>query len=712
MKNCIISPIKTSLMAALVLILAAAVALMCGVNCQNTKAYAAGTINITITANLPEACADLNLVISNGTDTQSPDTSALLAGSGQISLLEGYYIVVLTATANQHYGFDGYQINGEPVVAALPADFAPNDGDTIKLVFEKTPYPINLVAALNGQESSPLSGSLVTLGSDSPSALHIGDDTTISASAQYQDVTGAYRFVAWKTYDNNLNEYVEQPKGQLNYTDSALVDSAWLEEYLDANGNITLIAEYAPTYNISVNILVGSTDGTGTDNSLLISVADGVTNTVTAYGALINMQIVQGSTITITPIAGTIYIFDHFDFSNLTGTVTAGQASVQNINISGTISAIFDYKQFNIYMSALDTNNNEVSLPDDGTITAIINGVPSNTIKAGDIITSLSFGTLSGYQFKNFTLVGYANPINNGEMINLTVDELLLNSNMDYSGRFVIEANLIKVYLLSVTVSSVSQGLGSFTVTDNNGAVNTDQPGQYWLATGSSITVTASPAAFCTFDKFVGYSTGTTVNADGSVSLDITMDTKRQVTISFTPQPLIITADLKPSGSLTANIPADVKAGQTITLVADVPFGNVISGWKLNSKNINSLGNVSVSGNTATLVLTPEWLKTLPGDGSSRTLSSEVSYSLSGTMLMFIIIPCVAIPLLAAILVIYFISLRKKQHAIKKQLLSEQHAQVTLNAGGFVQNLKEGKTVGQVTNADISRAMKNKKKIK
>ena len=658
---------------------------------------------VSLTTNMPEACGGLQISISNGAASMSRDINF-----GTISLQGGYYITALTAAANPYYTLEGYEIDGGALVTTLPSSLVPG---AVNVVFEKNIYTFNVIAALNGQEGAPLDSSLVLLDS-STTNITIGDAAAVAALAQPQDNTGSLRFVAWKIFDNTSATWAYSPKGATAYSqsyDASAVDGNWLARYLNADGQITLVAEYTHAYNVSVNIFDGS-DGSS-DNGLLISVADGITGLFANYSVLSGVMVPEGSTISIIASAGSLYTFDHFDFGNFAGTASGSQGIIENINAAGVVNAVFVPKLFTIMLQ--DQNGNSTNA---GSVMATVNGVLTSTIKLGDTITSLLWGAISNYEFGSFTLNGVSGTIGNETPVDIPVNEALLAANLNALNNFIITVNLVRIYQLDVSISSGSSGMGSFSVVGSSGVISQDAQGQYWLPINTNITVKASPDAFYTFTGFTGYtaSNGVVMNPDGSADLPLTMNTKRSVILTFAPEALTFSANLTTSGGgvITADKTEEL-TGKTITLIASAPSGTDITSWTINGVNVKNLTNVVLSNNTAAITLTSTWLSTLAvNPDGTLVLNSQVSFSMSSAILMMTIIPCVVIPILIIIFGIYFISLRKKQRVIKSQLIEQQHSQVTLNTGGFINDLREGKNVGQVTNADVKAAIKNNRKKK
>jgi|GEM_PF-5822384 len=670
---------------------------------------------LNIIADKPEACQSLEIGI-NDDDVQNVNFG--------IMSFRGDVITVNTiiVSTKDYYHFDKIEIISDGTTVHTfsesqieGADLSLGLDNTIKLYFSKVQYTFDVSAETKDGTTSAALNSKPSVDSSNANVVAIGDPVKFSASAAYQIADGDnnYRFAAWKikTYDGlGVSSFVYASTGitlyNLNLAGSS-IDADWLSKYVGSDGKISLLAEYAPAYAVNISMLNSDNPSDINCAALDVAVFDAITLQTTHYGSLLNEILPSGSTVTITVNTGDMYNFKGFDLGPFAGDTTVQESSQAIIDIykGGIIMLDFEYRSFDVTVLAKDKNSGGV-LKNVGTLDA------AKTAKVNDKIILKDFIANNGYQFHHFevnAISGAVLTLQKGAELDL--DEMFLKSNLNARQEFVVTAVFERTYQLDISVAAGSQGMGTFTVKRANNVVliNPDSKGEYWLTAGMEVTVTATPAnEFFAFSDFTGYDTE--VN-----QLALTMNTKLKVIVNFTANEIKFNQDLKTSGggSVTAD-KTNGTIGKTIVLIADVPAGNDIKKWEIGGKNVKDLDNVVVENNTATITLTSDWVASLSGNMTEGyTLESKVTYGMSDSITMMILIPAVVIPILIIIMVINYLNLQKKKRVIKAQLVAESHAKATLGVGGFIEDLRQGKNVGEITKEDVKKAMqeeKNKKK--
>ena len=109
-------------------------------------------------------------------------------------------------------------------------------------------------------------------------------------------------------------------------------------------------------------------------------------------------------------------------------------------------------------------------------------------------------------------------------------------------------------------------------------------------------------------------------------------------------------------------------------------------------------------GNSAKFELTQDMLEKLSG-GFYYETESKITILF---ILTFIVLPVVALAVIALV-ILMAVKNKKLRNATKSALESQMKTNVTRNVSSFINDLRSGKDVGQVTDEDVRRAMKDRK---
>jgi uncharacterized repeat protein (TIGR02543 family) len=178
-------------------------------------------------------------------------------------------------------------------------------------------------------------------------------------------------------------------------------------------------------------------------------------------------------------------------------------------------------------------------------------------------------------------------------------------------------------------MANFNQNTYSLTVTPSGSGSVSKNPDQATYLSGTSVTLTATPAAGWSFANWSGGATGTTN------PLTITMDGNKSITANFTQNLYTLTVTTSGSGSVSKN-PDQVNylSGTSVTLTATPAAGWSFANWSggatgtTNPLTITMDGNKSITANfnqnTYSLTVTPS------GSGSVSKNPDQATY-LSGT---------------------------------------------------------------------------------
>jgi len=585
----------------------------------------------------------------------------------------GAQVTGITATALDHFTLVDL-IN--PVT--LPAQALALHAQTINVTFAPVTYNFNIFAALRGEgitNPNPFGYSLSISNSD---AITVGSTPNVSAFAPLE--VAGYRFATWMVYiGGGQFETFNQGEFMLNWT-LPMVTAATLDRFLH-NGVITVVAEYIPTFTINVGIQGNATDR----GSMLVTVIDSLTSAVETFTTPGQPIVVSyGSFIEIDTRPNQLYSanFESMEF-----------VATENRNIT----IVFAPRAFEIVFEAYQGGAGVNFVDYVYGFEAFVGTTAVDAITIGSTISQIIAGVGSereGFLFDRFTLYNRETGVVTEIGEDFVVTQAILLAHRNAHNQFVIIANYHRTFRVNIEFAGNSAVMGSFVIEYYNGGwtPTTDRD----FIAGTQVRVVSTAHAFHTLVS--------------DAIVDITSITTNQtITITFSPATVSIAPNLS-SGLMAANY-EDRLVGQAITLTANTPGGRVINNWTIAGRNVDdsSFTEAVRDGNTVTLTLSIELLATLATDLQGNfVLASNIDFALSTGVLMAIILPSVLIPLFLAAAIIYFVLSRRKYATVRAALNAERTRKMTLDTGGFIRDLKEGKS-GNVTDKDVKDAMKKKK---
>ncbi|MDC4223902.1 MAG: PA14 domain-containing protein [Candidatus Manganitrophus sp.] len=312
--------------------------------------------------------------------------------------------------------------------------------------------------------------------------------------------------------------------------------------------NITAAKSATATFTLKTFILSASRNGTGT-------------GTVTSNPAGINCgtdcsesyNINTSVTLTATPAADSLFIGWDGACSG-TGTCTV------SVDAAKSVTATFHLKTFSLSVGKTGTGT--------GTITSSPAGIDcgtacSFTYNTGTIVT------LTPTPSAHSLFAGWSGACAGTGSCTVTMD----------AAKSVTAVFNLQTFNLSVAKT----GTGTGTVTSSPAGINCGGTCSFSFNSGTSVTLTAAPAASSTFTGWSGACTGT-----GTCS--VTIDAAKSVTANFTLQTFSLTVNKAGGGTGTvasspigidcgATCSANFNAGVSVTLTAAPSTGSIFAGW-------------------------------------------------------------------------------------------------------------------------------------
>ena len=643
-----------------------------------------------------------------------------------ISLPTTGHISNITATTNNHYDFESiilYDDNNSPV--GTPINSANYDssednrfnlttgllsGYTLEMNFSKIEYEFRIYAALRDAEEIELDENLVIYNPADVSKISIYENAFVSVDALPESPSSNYRFVTFKLYNALENVYFNSDFGVYSYSknyDSLDINEQWLETYL-INNQVIIIAEYVEAYGVSIAMAEGQTE----HGDITIKVVDALTLEVQYYSYMQNIYIVKNSIITIVANPEFIYEFDYFLNIDENDYVKDNEAII-TVNQLIDIRAVFKYKSFTLEFAPIDQINYKVHSVSG--LMSFVNGQEntSSQVKVTDELNGSLFNSgteIIGYKFVNFTVkneLGENTPLTG----NLIITEEIINKNLNKFNKFIIYANYISTHILTLT--QPSENLGRVDVFIKGEETSTDAREFDY---GTELVIIAHTNRFSKLDENNPIYGCSAQEKESDNKLNVTITYNRSIVFNFLPLTLNIDKKLISSngGNTTISKINSLNIGDTITLIVNIDSGKELKDWKINGVSINNLpDNMAYEGNSVTITITEDWLNGLTWlDDNTFVIESNASFGMTIVVLMAIIIPSILIPLLSAVLILYYMNLNKRKARIKAELKHKQASRYRLNTSDFIKDLREGKDVGQVTDEDVKKAMKDKKKKK
>ncbi len=313
----------------------------------------------------------------------------------------------------------------------------------------------------------------------------------------------------------------------------------------------------------------------GDSHNFTVTAQDAIDNTIVDYAGTVHFS--SSDSQAILPADYTFGITDNGTHSFSATLKTAGNQSISATDtLTGSTTGTQSGITVNYALNIATTGSGAVSRNPD-----------QSTYNSGTTVTLTATGT-TGWSFNNWSgdLTGSTNPMS-----------ITMNGNRTVTAIFGENDNL---YGLNVSV--VGQG----SVTKN--------PDQESYTPGTSIQITATPAAGWTFSGWSGDATGSTN------PLTVAMNDNKTITATFIQSTYALTVNISGSGSVNRNNPGPYYLNDVVQLTAIPATGWSFSGWSgaatgsTNPKNVTVTTDKSI---TATFIQNQYTMSiTISGEGS------------------------------------------------------------------------------------------------
>ena len=654
--------------------------------------------------------------------TSVPQTiSAILPTNVNVSAPGGSYLTQLVATPNRHFRFVSFTITGTFGTETFTLqDDVTTDGTDYVLTFDGTEawaQLANLTAGTITVNFAPVPYEFVVLtrivgpttsadAEDTAKGM-IADSGTVviggsgSITAVAQEHAGV-RFARWIVLEYGVDAVQTESSDSFTFN-IPLATGTVLNRYTNNGaGPITIIAVYYQTFTMNIDVPEAQ-EGFG---DITVTVWDSLTRiSAPPAASLNNVEVPFNSIINISVARlGTMHEFVAFQNfpgnTNLAGNEVLTTTTARIVATDDrTISAVFRHRTFEVIF--LTVVGGDDGRTDVANYTLRVGETPTSRVTFDDHFRVSLNSEMASHEFVGFALrprTGTDTTITANTDIH--VDMGFLNRYRDDHNRITVVARFIRLVSVTINVADPLDAMGHFTIGEET-ATHTSHV--IMVPAGGTATINAIPAAnhVLTANSFLGVHAAELAPIDGGQQIQLTnVLAPRNITVRFAPRSFTLTGTQAEGIFVTGN--ENIAIGDTVTLTVNVPNGRRIRTWTINGYEYGRL-EVDRTGNVITFEFDNAWYTT-----HGQLLNSDVTFAMSFGLLMAILLPSILIPALLVLAILYVMSSKKKYATIHAELTAANQQKQRFQ-GDLIRELKEGKSVGQVTKEDVKRAQKEKK---
>jgi len=418
---------------------------------------------------------------------------------------------------------------------------------------------------------------------------------------------------------------------------------------------------------------------------------------------------------------------DTFEFKGFTGGETGTAHEITHtVTATTTITANFSLRvpSINLIIEGREGRNdvalgNSVRLSiDNEAEDRIYNEATGLPLHLMQRINSITFTAIQGHGFHRFMIRTKGGDLEElyrdseaTAPVNIVVDSWFINRHMimnsDDEPEIHIIIELVKLHNLSIEASSLSEGMGTFTVEVDGVEVDWTNPANRYFESDTDVLITAIPNLFHRFVRFDAIP-----NPLLELTRTYTLNDDTVVTLHFREMTYEMDSDLDAVGSTELS---RFRVGQTVVFSYEIPSNNTINRWRIRNSagriiadSHGTLRNINVGGGGMSVVLTGDML-TLVGENYVFDFMHTVDDSLNSGLLVAIIGGGVVIPILLIVLVAFMVINNRRKKLIKAQLEGKRTEKIKRDIGGYVSDLRSGADTGKITKAQIKAEMKSQK---
>jgi uncharacterized protein (DUF2345 family) len=527
---------------------------------MNSDKNVTATFNVLYTLTVTKSGTGVGAVTSNpaGIDCGSTCTYQFASGTN----------VTLTATPDSSFVFGGW--SGDVTGSSSTITFIMNSDKNVTATF-------NILYTLTVTKSGSGTGTV----SSNPSGIDCGSTCT------YQFASGT-----------NVT---------LTATpDSSSIFGGWSGDATDTNTVTTIIINSDKSVTATFNALYTLTvTKSGTGVGTITSDPSGIN-----CGAVCSYRFVAGTSVTLTATPDSSSIFNGWSGDVVDTHTTTTLTMDSNKSVTATFNALY----------TLTVTKSGTGV---GTVTSDPSGINCGATCTYQFVSGTNV-TLTATPDSGSAFVGWSGDVTGSSSTTI----IMMSSNKSVTAIF------NALYTLTVTKS----GTGTGTVSSNPSGINCGTTCTYQFASGTNVTLTATPDSG---SAFVGWS-GDVVSTNTTTT--VTMNSDKNVTATFNVlYTLTVTKSGTGVGAVTSN-PAGIDCGSTctyqfasgtnVTLTATPDSSSIFGGWSGDATDTNTVTTIIInSDKSVTATFNPAYtlIVTKSGTGTGTVISNPSGINCGST---------------------------------------------------------------------------------
>ncbi|MDD5559066.1 choice-of-anchor tandem repeat GloVer-containing protein [Candidatus Methylomirabilis sp.] len=508
----------------------------------NPRTDSSVTANVTVTANFASTTYTLTVTkAGTGSGTVISSPTGIDCGPSCTVMFPGGTSVTLTATPATGSTFTGWSGDPDCSDGGVTLDVAKSCTATFTLIA----YTLTVTKTGTGSGTVTSSPAGISCGTDCTEPYASGTSVTLTATPDPGST-----FAGWSSTSNRA---VFARRRSSQKSRAAGSDCT--------NGSVTLDAAKTCTATFTLSTYALTVTKAGTGSGTVTSSPAGISCGTTCATTFANGATV---TLTATPATGST-------FAGWSGACTGTGACSVTLDAAKSVTATFNVLSFTLTVTKTGTGS--------GTVTSSPAGISCGT-DCSEAYTSGTLVTLTATPATGSTFTGWSGDCPSSGQVTMDANEVC-------TATFTLTP-------IAYTLTVTKAGTGSGTVTSSPAGISCGTDCTEPYASGTSVTLTATPAAG---SSFTGWS-GDPDCSDGSV----TMTAAKSCTATFTllPSTLTVTKAGTGSGTVTSS-PSGIDCGPTcaasfaggtpVTLTAIPDPGSTFTAW---SGNCTSSGQVTL----------------------------------------------------------------------------------------------------------------------
>jgi len=473
------------------------------------------------------------------------------------------------------------------------------------------------------------------------------------------------------------------------------INETFLENYLDNNGNITIVAIFVRQFGLVLDADLAMIE----DFNIIVTETNGFRHMV-GLSALATLD--EGAIVRIALETRDDVVLGEITVTGGSEYTIDGSVIVLTITGHMVVDITFELREYVIITPiAIDVDDNQIN---NINIDTTINGLATT---AYDLVDGDEISMTLNYDDQEFMFMGWF-AIRGNDMIALDYVD-----HSDNSLTFIFNTAFINDYVHNFELRIVARFATihsvNFNVTGNGGFRAYVLENSAWVhnttfnATEANRTISVNfaenaivrieaieptsgdPFDFNGFDGLAGETPAANI-------VEITVSGLRFITVNFVPRPIAITITSNLNNAMgTFNDRSEtLTIGDTVVLTFNPQSGFELSSWTINGRTIaqiqSEFGNVVQSGNTVLLTFTHAWY--ISEHGGSN-IHSNVTTTMNRLFMVGMLIALIAIPLIVFFVAWIMISnsRKKKQYAVL--VAKRQQGSVMMGQGEALKKLRE-----------------------